>query len=138
MTPMILLHPLASCQMELGVPVTDLKYPPDGWRYIQDWGLGHAFAHTNGLRVLIDASQKEDDRWWVHVSVSRKSWTPTHEDMCMVKRDFLGDRYAYAVYPPQEQYVNIHAHCLHLWSLAEGDGRVLPEFSGEISGIKSI
>jgi hypothetical protein len=92
-----------------------------------------------GLLVLIDCEEKADGNRWIHVSVSRKKWTPTHEDMVLVKEAFIGDRYAYSVWPPKAEYVNIHAHCLHLWALWDGkDGRVLPEFSGDFLGVKTI
>ena len=57
--------------------------------------------------------------------------------MALVKRDFVGeDRYAYSIWPPREQHVNIMPYCLHLWArMDELDGRVLPEFSAELPGI---
>ena len=113
-----------------------VPYPPKNWHYLGKWGDGHCFAHKNGLRVIIDCEVKADLRRWVHVSMSRLKWNPSHEDMAMVKRAFIGnDRYAYSVWPPEEQYVNIHKHCLHIWALAEGDGRSLPEFSNVFEGI---
>lgn len=117
-----------------------IEYPPPGWHYIEAWGEGHAFAHKNGLRVLIDCERKRDGNRWVHVSYSRKKWTPSHEDTVLVKAAFIGpDRYAYAVFPPEDHYVNLHAHCLHLWSRVDGNGQVLPEFAGEIvAGVQSI
>ena len=118
-----------------GEPFSSIPYPPKDWHFLQSWGEGHCFVHRNGLRVIIDCEEKDDGRRWVHVSVSRKNWTPSHDDMCLVKRSFIGNRYAYAVFPPEEQYVNIHRYCLHLWALAEGDGRVLPEFRGQIEGV---
>lgn len=110
---------------------------PTDWEVIQPWGDGFACRQKRGgLRVIVDCEVKVDGSPWMHVSVSRKAWTPTHEDMALVKHDFIGDdRYAYAVWPPQEHYVNIHPHCLHLWARMEGDGRVLPEFSAELEGI---
>jgi len=133
-----LVHPIDDARSEIGQGPSGIPYPPEDWRFLDYWGVGHAFQHSNGLRVIIDCSRKEDDKFWVHVSLSRKSWTPTYDDLRMVKRDFLGDRYAYQVFPPEETFVNIHNHCLHLWSLAEGDGQVLPEFSGTIDGVHSI
>ncbi len=112
-----------------------LAYPPHAWHFLQAWGDGHCFAHANGLRVIVDCEQKSDGKRWLHVSFSRKNWTPSHQDACMVKVAFIGNRYAYAVFPPADRYVNIHEHCLHLWALAEGDGRVLPEFSAELPQI---
>ena len=111
---------------------------PKGWRFIMDWGEGRAYGQiAGGLRVLIDCEVKEDGNEWIHVSVSRKSWTPSHEDMALAKTAFIGpDRYAYAIYPPASKYVNIHPYCLHLWARAdEGDGRVLPEFSEVVEEI---
>ncbi len=111
---------------------------PKGWEVIQRWGDGYACGQQRGgLRVLIDCEEKADGSPWIHVSVSRKSWTPTHEDMALVKHDFVGDdRYAYSIWPPVSQYVNIHKHCLHLWAKWDSpDGRVLPEFSAELDGI---
>lgn len=112
-----------------------VPYPPKDWHFLDFWGDGHSFVHRNGLRLLIDCETKSDGKPWVHISVSRKDWTPSHADMALVKQAFIGERYAYAVWPPRDQYVNIHKHCLHLWALAEGDGRVLPEFSDVLDGI---
>jgi len=115
---------------------------PEGFELIQPWGDGYALREIGGgLRVIVDCEVKANGFPWLHVSVSRKSWTPTHEDMAKVKRAFIGeDRYAYSIWPPREQYVNIHNHCLHLWARwDEADGQVLPEFSAEVDGIgKSI
>jgi hypothetical protein len=130
------IHPLDAGLLEIGCEPSGLTFPPNGWQIIQEWGLGYAMRHANGLRVLIDCGLKEDNFWWVHVSFSRKSWDPTYADACQVKQDFLGDRYTYTVHPPQEKYVNIHAHCLHLWSRVDGNGgRVLPEFSDILEGV---
>lgn len=117
---------------------TDWRFScPSGWEFIQMWGDGYALRQKDGgLRVIVDCELKGDGSQWLHVSYSRKSWTPTHEDTVLVKRAFIGDdRYAYAVFPPASHYVNIHAHCLHLWARMEGDGRVLPEFSAELEGL---
>lgn len=114
---------------------------PKGWEVIGRWGSGHALREkSGGLRVLVDCEEKEDGHRWLHVSFSRKDWTPNHADTVKVKEAFIGDRYAYVVYPPREEYVNIHQHCLHLWSKwTEDDGRVLPEFSSVLAGLgKSI
>lgn len=107
--------------------------PPRGWRVIQPWGNGLALTRGD-LRVLIDCSEKADGKCWLHVSVSRVDRTPTHEEMASVKAAFLGDRYAYSVWPPSDKYVNIHKHCLHLWARLDG-APVLPEFDSILEGI---
>jgi len=114
----------------------DIPYPPKDWHFLQPWGDGHVFVHRNGLRVIIDCEEKSDGKRWVHVSFSRAKWIPSHQDTSMVKDAFIGEgRYAYTVFPPSDRYVNIHQNCLHLWASCEGDGRVLPEFSGQIEGV---
>ncbi len=106
---------------------------PKGWDVIRKWGEGWALR-KGGLRVIVDCETKADGHEWIHVSCSRKNWTPTHAHMCEVKADFIGDRYAYAVYPPEAKYLNIHAYCLHLWARADGLP-VLPEFSTVVEGV---
>lgn len=109
---------------------------PKGWIVNSRWGFGFACQEPGGLRVLIDCERKDDGKIWLHVSYSRKHWVPTHADTCKVKNAFIGDRYAYAVYPASEKYVNIHPNCLHLWAcMDESDGRVLPEFSAVLPEI---
>jgi hypothetical protein len=108
---------------------------PKGWSILQPWGDGFALVDDHRtLKVIIDCEVKSDGQEWIHVSYSRKSWTPTHEDTCKVKAAFIGDRYAYAVFPPAERYVNIHPHCLHLWARLDGKA-ALPEFSEILPGI---
>ncbi len=111
---------------------------PDGWQVIQRWGDGYACQEIRGgLRVLVDCEEKADGQRWLHVSYSRKDWVPSHADTCKVRDAFIGtERYAYAVFPPSEKYVNIHPNCLHLWCRwSNDDGRVIPEFSEILPGI---
>lgn len=135
-SPVRELHPLDAGLMEIGAPVSGLPFPPKGWTIIRLWGNGFALRNSSGLRAIIDCEQKDDDRWWCHLSVSRASRTPTHQDMCEAKLAFLGDRYAYAVHPPKDRYVNIHEFCLHLWCLVDaGKGQVLPNFDAVLEGV---
>ena len=112
-------------------------HAPEGWEVVAGWGDGFGLRQKNGgLRVLVDCELKSDGLPWLHVSYSRRGWTPNHQDTMAVKEAFIGDRYAYAVFPPRAHYVNIHEHCLHLWArMGDDDGRVLPEFSGEVENI---
>ena len=108
---------------------------PIGFEFMQAWGDGWACRQKDGgLRVIVDCELKADGNEWIHVSYSRAKENPTHADTVRVKRAFLGDRYAYAVFPPESQYVNIHAHCLHLWARADGSA-ALPEFSAIVEGV---
>ena len=74
---------------ELAASIVNFQAPL-GWEVIQQWGDGWALRQLHGgLRVLIDCECKDDGKRWIHVSVSRKSWTPTHQDMALVKQDFF-------------------------------------------------
>lgn len=53
---------------------------------------------------------------WDHVSVSFSNRTPTWDEMSEVKRMFFHpDEVAVEYHPPEDQYVNNFAHCLHIW-----------------------
>ena len=87
----------------------------------------------NGLQIIATAAVMDDDREWLHVSVSRKSRLPSYEEMTRIKRDFIGDdKKAISVLPEKKYHVNIHEYCLHLFYSAENP---LPEFSGGLGSI---
>lgn len=105
---------------------------PDGWQ------LRH---RSRRLVVIWSLALEDDDRPWLHVSCSHAERPPLHHEMAMVKELFVGDRYAYAVWPPVDRYVNLHAHVLHLWApwWPESEGLPLPELSKVLpSGERSI
>lgn len=81
----------------------------------------------NGLLVMASVGIMQDNREWLHVSFSRQSKMPTYADLQLVKREFFGkDKKAIMVFPEEENYVNVHKYCLHLWYSPENP---LPEFS---------
>lgn len=88
------------------------------------------YAKNDGLNVIMTVSAKNDlgdDRSWMHVSCSRANRVPDYEDLCEVKRIFVGqNRRALHIFPDEKYHVNIHPFTLHLWCAIEGDG--LPEF----------
>lgn len=53
---------------------------------------------------------------WEHLSVSMPSRTPSWDQMCMMKDIFWSKDEACVEYHPREEdYVNNHNHCLHIW-----------------------
>ena len=53
---------------------------------------------------------------WEHVSVSLSSRCPTWEEMTFVKKIFWRpDEVVVQFHPREEQYVNLHPFCLHMW-----------------------
>jgi len=81
------------------------------------WKMG-----TNEVRCIAS-----DQMGWEHVSVSLSvKRTPDWEEMCEVKDKFWGkDDAVMQFHPPESEYVNNHAYCLHLWRKC-GENQELP------------
>lgn len=95
-----------------------------------------AYATKDKLAVIVSVAVYDDGREWLHVSMSRKNRIPSYSDIVLVKQSFIGvNKKAVMVFPEQENHVNIHNNCLHLFYCAENP---LPEFSGFIGGMRSI
>lgn len=57
---------------------------------------------------------------WEHLSVSMPSKTPSWDQMCMMKDVFWNkDEACVQYHPKEEDYVNMHPHCLHIWKPIE-------------------
>lgn len=90
--------------------------PPD-WKIIQRHGRGYVYESRDRLCVIASAAHyNQDNREWLHVSMSRENRVPSYEDMKRVKEIFIGnDKSAIQVFPKVSDHVNIHPFCLHLW-----------------------
>ena len=68
---------------------------------------------VDGKNMNIVASTNDD---WDHLSVSRRDRCPTWEEMSLVKRlFFLRNEVAFSLHVAEDNHVNIHPFCLHLW-----------------------
>lgn len=89
-------------------------------------GVGRAWEF-NGLFVIASCGIMKDNLEWLHISFSRKSKMPSYADLQLVKREFIGnDKKAIMIFLEEENYVNIHKYCLHLWYSKDNP---IPEFS---------
>ncbi len=80
----------------------------------------------NGARFCVIVS---DTHGWDHVSVTilNEERCPTWEEMCWVKGlFFLPNECAIQYHPSQDNYVNCHPYCLHLWK-PQGRELLMPE-----------
>lgn len=83
-------------------------------------------SNDGGLIVLVSEEVHKDGRTYLHVSFSRRSRTPSYEDLDRVRKSFIGEgRESVQVFPPKEEYVNLHPHTLHLWHCYER--RIFPD-----------
>jgi hypothetical protein len=73
-------------------------------------------AARRGLRELPLAVIASDEHGWEHVSVSLPTRCPTWDEMCFIKALFWDESDCVVQFhPPEGEYGNNHAHCLHLW-----------------------
>lgn len=107
---------------------------PQNWMQISGAEDGASFAMMDKLSriiltVIISQKIEGDYKRWLHVSVAHQKRLPTWEELRMVKDLFIGkDKKAFQILPSEDNYVNIHPYCLHLFCCLDDDG--LPEFSG--------
>lgn len=93
-------------------------FGPDGWR---------VDAVDGGTRVIVSTATHDDGREWTHASISHPRTMPTYEELVALHRAVWGDGWAYQVFAPPSDHVNLHPYALHLWGLADGSP-VLPNF----------
>lgn len=105
----------------LASPFKKIRDLPYGFEYIGTQSV-YANAHLAmkgkyvGLQVLSSVAIA-DDLAWYHVSFSRKDRLPNYEETKAVKKYWFGDdKWAIQIFPPKSDHVNIHVHCLHLWT----------------------
>lgn len=95
-------------------------------------GSSHVFRR-GAIQVLWSMSRELDGEIWIHVSLCGRTgpkayYLPTYEDVKRVKHDFLGDAWAYQVFPDERHYINQNPFVLHLWARMDG-AAVLPDFT---------
>lgn len=97
------------------------EFGPDGWRYL---------TYDRNIEILVSYAPHPTDGGteWLHASIVRADRMPDYHDLTFLHRAvFAGGGYAYQVFAPPSQHVNIHDQCLHLWGRLDGQP-VLPEF----------
>jgi hypothetical protein len=85
-------------------------------------GGGQAFRRIDGQMVVLMTEDDINGTTWLHVSVSRRDRYPTWDEILFVKNTFIGrDLEAVQILPREEDYVNVHQNCFHLWHRLDGD-----------------
>jgi hypothetical protein len=96
------------------------RYSQDGWRLL-------AYA-GNGSVIVSTATRPADTHPWTHASISYTDHMPIYDDLVLLHAAVWGETgWAYQVFTPASDHINIHAHALHLWGRADG-AQVLPDF----------
>jgi hypothetical protein len=110
----------------LGVGQWDVpeRFGPDGWRFWNRHGTGSVIV------TVFD----EDDVEWIHASIAWRDSMPSYGDLKMLHQAVFQDGWAYQVFTPPSDHVNIHEHALHLWGRVDGKP-ALPDF---VKGMGSV
>jgi hypothetical protein len=94
-------------------------YGPDGW----------TFAHrAMPGSIIVSCAPAEDGQEWVHASIAWQYRMPTYDDLKLLHRAVFGDGWAYQVFAPGSEHVNIHQYALHLFGRLDGRP-ALPDFT---------
>lgn len=104
-----------------GVPA---PFGEDGWSF-------DTLTVEHG-RVIVTASDFTSigapaGEEWLHASMSWQDRLPTYDELVQLHKAVWPNGYAYQVFAPPSQHVNIHPYALHLWGKADGSP-MLPEF----------
>ena len=102
------------------------KVLPPAWHLEAEFANARRYRSDFGVLVIAEVEMIGADMW-LHVSFSRAASVPSYDDVTAVKALFVGRRRkAVMVFPSEEEHVNIHAYCLHLYAPLERDP--LPDF----------
>ncbi len=97
---------------------TPTPFGPDGWKYL----------NLNGRSSVIITCAPHSGDDWVHASIAHVDRMPTYDDLKLLHAAVFGDRWAYQVFAPPSDHVNIHEHALHLFGKLDGSP-ALPDFT---------
>lgn len=62
-----------------------------------------------------------DNGLW-HLSMSCRDRLPTYDELKAARYKYLaGCRYVAQIFPPPEEFVNVHPYCIHLWELGSNE-----------------
>ena len=105
------------------------------WSAPRPFGVdGWAFTYLSGRGSVIVSAAPYEGEMWVHASVAWAEQMPTYSDLKWLHAAVFGDGWAYQVFAPPSEHINLHQHALHLWGRADGKA-ALPDFTDGLGSI---
>lgn len=99
------------------------------WSTPAPWGADTwKMTRLDGTGSVLVSVSMHDGIEWVHASVARPSSMPTYADLKMLHAAVFGTGWAYQVFAPPSDHVNIHKYALHLFGRLDGKA-ALPDFT---------
>lgn len=97
------------------------KFGPNGWL---------VRATDGGRSLVVTCSDVADDPTeWIHASLTGANDVPSYDELKTLHRAVFRDGWAYQVFAPPSDHVNIHERALHLFGRLDG-APALPDFTG--------
>lgn len=97
---------------------TPEPFGPDGFR----------MQRLDGAASVIVTCAAHGEHEWVHASIARPSEMPSYADLKVLHAAVFGSGWAYQVFAPPTDHVNIHNFALHLFGRLDGKP-ALPDFT---------
>lgn len=96
------------------------RFGPDGWVFLRG---------SPRRSLIVTVAPADDGCDWVHASMAGLDGElPTYEELTALHAAVFGDGWAYQLFAPRAQHVNIHEHALHLFGRLDG-AAALPDFT---------
>ena len=104
------------------------KIPP-GWTIVEEIDEAIMWRKEKAkMTVMASVAREQDDRVWIHLSMSHDNRMPTYEELYYLKRHWGGDDYkCIMVLPSRDEHVSLHQYCMHLFRCVDEDP--LPDFT---------
>ena len=84
------------------------------------------YPHAVAEVLILDRLQPGVD--WVHASISNTARMPSYADLKRMHLAVFGNGWAYQVFAPPSDHINLHEYCLHLFGRLDGKS-ALPDFT---------
>ena len=91
----------------------------DSWAYLHKRVRGS---------LIVSSCPPHDGVDWIHASIAWADHMPTYEDLKLLHRAVFEAGWAYQVFAPPSDHVNIHQFALHLFGRQDG-AAALPDFT---------
>lgn len=97
-------------------------FGPDGWIFDMN-----TVELTGRIIISCGPSGPDETDEWFHASISYPDHLPEYAELAALHHAVWPDGYAYQVFAPPADHVNIHPYALHLWGKPDGSP-LLPNF----------
>jgi hypothetical protein len=92
------------------------------------WVIDQGEGANRLARIIVTGDHQSDTNAnWIHASISCTDRLPDYGDLKLLHTAVFNKGWAYQVFAPPSEHINIHAHALHLFGRADG-APALPNF----------